>query len=410
MFNLMPGLTALGQSVGTKVVRYDADPSTAIDGAESEAFDDMFEEVAAEPPVSATPENIPEVDVVPDVSEPDAEEVGEAEHPDPLVDAVPAINAAGDQTSALETADLVPPKRMEPVMVRGLPDIVIPRPALANPPEQGGSKNAPQPSKPDPSRASDWQNLDVGRQPSSPLESGAIRIPVAVDRAVETRTAERAEQLTKEIMPQPRPQIADTAVAARDGATKPLMPRAGLIDRVPTPEATLVTGKVEWPPDMVVASDVPELIDLPRPDTAVRQMTEANVAQRAEMPRHVVFQIAEAVQRGGDKGIDLMLNPAELGRVKISLATADTGIVVSIVAERPETLDLLRRHIDVLAQDFHDIGYDSAEFAFGQNGAEPESGNGGNASSDSTFEGAPGGEPNRQVITGIVSDRVDIRL
>ncbi len=41
------------------------------------------------------------------------------------------------------------------------------------------------------------------------------------------------------------------------------------------------------------------------------------------------------------------------------------------IADRPETLELMRRHIDILAQEFRDIGYGSAEFSFGQGGQRP---------------------------------------
>jgi len=41
-------------------------------------------------------------------------------------------------------------------------------------------------------------------------------------------------------------------------------------------------------------------------------------------------------------------------------------MTVSITAERPETLDLIRRHIDILGQDFRDMGYERSEFSFDQ--------------------------------------------
>lgn len=89
-----------------------------------------------------------------------------------------------------------------------------------------------------------------------------------------------------------------------------------------------------------------------------------------DLPRHVAAQLAEAVQRGAGPGperaVELMLNPAELGRVRISMAPGDGMIVVTVLAECGETLDLMRRHADILAQEFHDLGYGTAEFTFGQ--------------------------------------------
>jgi len=42
----------------------------------------------------------------------------------------------------------------------------------------------------------------------------------------------------------------------------------------------------------------------------------------------------------------------------------DTGISVLITAERPETLDLMRRHIDQLAEEFRNLGYEDIGFEF----------------------------------------------
>jgi len=42
----------------------------------------------------------------------------------------------------------------------------------------------------------------------------------------------------------------------------------------------------------------------------------------------------------------------------------DTGISVLITAERPETLDLMRRHIDQLAEEFRSLGYEDIGFEF----------------------------------------------
>jgi hypothetical protein len=51
----------------------------------------------------------------------------------------------------------------------------------------------------------------------------------------------------------------------------------------------------------------------------------------------------------------------------VALATHDTGVVsVSIAAERPETLALLKRHVDLLVQDFQSLGYSGAEFSFAE--------------------------------------------
>jgi len=134
--------------------------------------------------------------------------------------------------------------------------------------------------------------------------------------------------------------------------------------------------------------------------------------QSSDLPRHVAQQIVEALQRGGggkERGIDLLLNPAELGRVRISLSPGDAGLTVHIVADRPETLDLMRRHIDMLAQDFQSIGYEATDFAFAQHDHEAED-QGSNAAQPHTQHVTREAEVSSQITATIMTDRVDIRL
>ncbi len=88
---------------------------------------------------------------------------------------------------------------------------------------------------------------------------------------------------------------------------------------------------------------------------------------RADLPQTVARQLIEVIRSSPDTPVEVSLNPEELGRVRVALATHDTGVVsVSIAAERPETLALLKRHVDLLVQDFQSLGYSGAEFSFAE--------------------------------------------
>ena len=87
---------------------------------------------------------------------------------------------------------------------------------------------------------------------------------------------------------------------------------------------------------------------------------ERNVA----LARHVTAQIVEAIGSAQTRSIDIRLDPEELGRVHLNLRHADGQMSVAITAERPETLELLRRHIDQLAQDVRALGYGTLRFDF----------------------------------------------
>lgn len=97
--------------------------------------------------------------------------------------------------------------------------------------------------------------------------------------------------------------------------------------------------------------------------------TASSVATgRPEMPPQIVQMITEAIHRSPDKAIEIALSPAELGRVRMVLTTSEGGIVVNILAERADTLDLMRRNIDDLGRSFSELGYTDISFAFGKGG------------------------------------------
>lgn len=87
--------------------------------------------------------------------------------------------------------------------------------------------------------------------------------------------------------------------------------------------------------------------------------------------RQIAIRIAHAGESGpgGTRGIiELNLSPEELGRVRLRLHPSEAGLSVTITTDRPETLDLMRRNIDLLAREFLEIGYLDAQFDFAQEG------------------------------------------
>ena len=74
-----------------------------------------------------------------------------------------------------------------------------------------------------------------------------------------------------------------------------------------------------------------------------------------------------------DKVIELKLRPEELGQLRFRIGQGESGLMLSVTADRPETLDLLRRNIDQLARHLSDLGYGSASFSFGEERAGSQS-------------------------------------
>lgn len=91
----------------------------------------------------------------------------------------------------------------------------------------------------------------------------------------------------------------------------------------------------------------------------------------------IAQQIASALPNPsaeGDSPLELALDPPELGRVRMQMAEVAGVMTLTIQAERPETADLMRRHLDLLAQEFSDAGLESPSVHISQDGAEHQGG------------------------------------
>lgn len=88
----------------------------------------------------------------------------------------------------------------------------------------------------------------------------------------------------------------------------------------------------------------------------------------ANAPQQVASQLADAVVKSSNQITEVSLNPEELGRVRMVVSGGETQISVSILAERSETAELIRRHLDTLTQEFRQLGYKDINFSFGENG------------------------------------------
>lgn len=91
---------------------------------------------------------------------------------------------------------------------------------------------------------------------------------------------------------------------------------------------------------------------------------------QAEVAQNISAQLVGAVSHNRLGVTEVFLNPQELGRVTLSMASQENILTLTILADRPETFELLRRHIDQLAQDFRGIGFDDIQFNFEQQGQE----------------------------------------
>ncbi|MBN2753137.1 MAG: flagellar hook-length control protein FliK, partial [Rhodospirillaceae bacterium] len=97
-------------------------------------------------------------------------------------------------------------------------------------------------------------------------------------------------------------------------------------------------------------------------------------------PKQIADQVKVSITKGVDEGLDkinIRLRPNELGRIEVKLNVANDGTVrAMITADRPETLDVLRRDAAGMEKALQDAGLktgqDSLSFSLrdqsGQNG------------------------------------------
>jgi flagellar hook-length control protein FliK len=83
----------------------------------------------------------------------------------------------------------------------------------------------------------------------------------------------------------------------------------------------------------------------------------------------IVASLPKPLSDLGSGTMEVALDPPELGRVRLTLVEVGGAMTLSITAERPETADLMRRHLDLLAQEFSRSGLDAPSVRIGGEGA-----------------------------------------
>jgi Flagellar hook-length control protein FliK len=91
--------------------------------------------------------------------------------------------------------------------------------------------------------------------------------------------------------------------------------------------------------------------------------------------------VAKALNDNPTQQVELRLDPPELGSVRFQLDQSRADLVVTIIAERPDTLDLMRRHADQLLADLRQAGFQGASLNFGTSQGQGGSGQGGSGQS-----------------------------
>lgn len=143
------------------------------------------------------------------------------------------------------------------------------------------------------------------------------------------------------------------------------------------------------------------------------QTIQPNTVHRADLPPQTLRQIADILTQMPARPVEIALSPEELGRLRMTVRVSEGSIIVNMLAERPETLDLLRRHIDHLSEDFQSMGFENIAFSFaGEGGSAADDGPAENRTT--LFADLDAEEPGPHIAShpskGISASGLDLRL
>lgn len=256
--------------------------------------------------------------------------------------------AAAPQPQAARPPPAIPQAEAGPVPP-ARPGPPTPEPAIAT---------AEQPTATTPQQAERWPPSRTTAT-TLPPQAGAAAAHPAMDRPVAPSDTPAAPLHAED---RHRAQLVYRATMAP-------APHMSAPDAPPTVTEPLPTAGTS-PPQMQLQAIQPAGPDIAAPAVIAPDHAQPQPLHRADnstpaAPAPPPGQIAQAVLSATDQQIDLRLAPEELGRVQLTLHQDGDILRVHIVADRPETLDLLRRHAGELAQDLRAAGHEGATFSFG---------------------------------------------
>lgn len=110
--------------------------------------------------------------------------------------------------------------------------------------------------------------------------------------------------------------------------------------------------------------------------------TQAQIQVQAQA---VWSQLQPQLPKSGG-AVEITLSPKELGTVKLIAHPGEAGLTLAILAERPETQELMRKHLDLLQAELRKAGFSALDFGADRNGSA--SGGMADKTADRTSNGA----------------------
>lgn len=208
---------------------------------------------------------------------------------------------------------------------------------------------------------------------------------------------------TKTVLPETEGRV---LIQFKDAGTKEGVASPNPTDTQNTPKIPLgmpldeADGNITKPPknlhyetDFIAFRDSSHLedqiptIDGPKEARVVSAKDGANFPTSPKMSvAHQIHSQVQAHLHKEGQSVELRLSPSELGHVRVGIHHADATVGLILTIERPETLDLLRRNVEVLAEEFSKAGFADLSFEFRQ---EERAGQFGSSKPEPTNKEAP---------------------
>lgn len=164
---------------------------------------------------------------------------------------------------------------------------------------------------------------------------GGTGIVFAVPRTPDATSATPPTDVARQATLSAKPMAA--VAASEAGTPDPLPPRPAPL---PSLEPALGTPSVATPATPETSR---EAVGLPVPLSRLRAEVAREVRVLLERGRAEM-----ETRRGGDGSLttEMELSPAELGRLRIVLHSGERGLHVSVMVDRPDALETVRRHLE----------------------------------------------------------------
>lgn len=230
-------------------------------------------------------------------------------------------------------------------------------------PEAAATNSAAAVAPEDRAAASVAQDARPGSDPAPAADAGGAAVDPAGDSAG-AQPDPGAEDASPAMAGGSGDAAADSGEGGGEGAagdhrrhSTPVHPAAaGLSAEASQPSPAAATATSVTGPDPLRAGS----------EAALPRADDRSMHGQADPARTLPAQIADLAARGAGRPMELVLSPDELGRVRMAFHHNDGALTLSLAADRSDTLDLMRRHIDGLARDLRALGFASVAFDFGQ--------------------------------------------